>query len=192
MAEENDIEAQDNAEAGSAAEEASEGAGKGLVLTLIAVVVLAVAVAGGYGLGTVFRGPADAQAAPSMDESEAGSAGDQEGSLRDDYEYVEFTPITVNLKEERLARYIRASITLAIRKDGSKASKGARKLIEKKMPELKNWLNIFFSDCTLDDVYGKKKLNRLRREIRDSLNDQLWPSGQSVIDRVLFREFAVQ
>jgi len=189
MAEENENQAQAGAKAET---EASEGAGKGLLLLLIAVVVLVVAVAAGYGLGTIFRGPADTQAAPKTDESQAQPAALRKGSVRDDYDYIEFTPITVNLKEERLARYIRAGIILAIRKGDGNAHKDARKLIEKKMPELKNWLNIFFSDCTLQDVYGKKKLNRLRREIRDSLNEQLWPNGEAMIHHVLFKEFAVQ
>ena len=160
-----------------------------LLPILVAAAVIAITAAGGFALGWSFGTPQPAQAAVGQTEAggafETGSTGSGENVL----EYYDFEPITVNLNEPRLNRYIRATITLAIKKSDYRA---AEELIRNKEPELKSWMTIFFSACELEDVRGQKSLNRLRREIQDSMNNQLWPKGKPLIDHVLFREFAVQ
>lgn len=153
----------------------------------IAFVVGVAAATAGYGLGRLFvpeqaqGGPADQQAYQQIDQ--------QLTEQTEDYKYYEFTPITVNLKEPRLDRYIRATITLAVKKDDW--NDGGGKSIEEREPQLRNWLTVYFSEQTLDDVRGKKKLNRIRREIKDAINDQLGGFAP-LVDQVLFKEFAVQ
>ena len=153
------------------------------------VVVLAIGSAAGYSLGGLLGGtaPADAnQGAEPADYLEEALPPEIGG---DDFEYVDFEPITVNLNEKRLARYIRATMTLAIRKaDASEA----RSAIEKKKNELRNWLTIYLSGLTLEEVRGPKSLNRIRREIQERCNEQLWPKRRPFIDQVLFKEFAIQ
>jgi flagellar basal body-associated protein FliL len=98
-------------------------------------------------------------------------------------------PTIVNLDEPRLARYIRASIVLAVRGENFKA---VSELVDKKKPELKSWLTVYLAGCSLEDVRGPKNLNRICREVREAFNEQLWPGGKPLIEKVLLKEFAVQ
>ncbi len=195
MAEENENQgAADSPEAEAkepqTADQAPAGRSTGLLWMLIGAGVLAVAVIAGFATGRLLGGPKRAKADAAQEQTaypvEQQATEDSAG----EYEYVEFEPITVNLDEPRLARYIRAKITLAIEKKDQ--WKQACALIEQKRPELKNGLNLFFAGCSLEDVRGEKKLNRLRRQIQDLMNDRLWPNAKPMIDHVLFIEFAVQ
>ena len=164
--------------------------GSGFIMWLAVLATAAtVASAGGFALARFLGAaatPAQAQAAQSQStpaESEAKLPGDG------DLAYYHFEPITVNLAGDNMNRYIRATITLAIE---AKHSKNATKQIETKKPELKNWMTLFLADCTLEKVRGAKALNRLRREIKDSFNEQLWPDQTPLIHDVLFKEFFIQ
>jgi len=106
----------------------------------------------------------------------------------DAFSYYDFEPIVVNLDEPRLTRYIRITLTLAIRAENREA---ALVVIEKNKPELKNWLTVFFASCTLEQVRGAANLNRLRREILDAFCQQLWPDQKPLINHILFKEFAI-
>jgi flagellar basal body-associated protein FliL len=110
------------------------------------------------------------------------------GEKSQEYVYFDFEPIVVNLDEPRLARYVRVTITLVIRVENHAAAKA---LLEKRKPELKNWLTTYFASCTLDGVRGSASLNRLRREILDAFTQQLWPNQKPLVEQVLFKEFAV-
>ena len=103
--------------------------------------------------------------------------------------YLDFEPIIVNLDEPRLARYVRAAVVLSVRR----ADKGkAKSVIEEKKPEIKNYLTVYMSGCSLEDVRGPKNLNRIRREIQDALNRHLFGDNKPLIEEVLFKEFAIQ
>jgi len=158
---------------------------------LIAVGMAALATGAGFGLGRLLAGSSGASGATgaATGDVQQPQRAQNPSPAQEDYGYIEFEPIAVTLDGPRLDRYIRATVVLAIAKDQLDQ---AQKLIEKRKPELRNYLTVFFSGCRLEDVRGAEKLNRLRREIQDSLNEQLWPEGQPMISRVLFKEFAVQ
>lgn len=103
--------------------------------------------------------------------------------------FFQFESITVNLNEERLRRFIRAKISLAIEKDELGE---ATKLLEQRMEQVKSWLNIYLAGCTLEDVRGPKNLRRIQREIAEMLNERLWPDRKPVIREVLLNEWQVQ
>ncbi|HUS92483.1 MAG TPA: flagellar basal body-associated FliL family protein [Phycisphaerae bacterium] len=154
--------------------------------------VLGVGSAGGYTLAGLLGGakPADpnqpaASAAPaeSVPLPTPAPGDDQE------FEYFDFDPITVNLNDRRLARYIRATVTLAFRKADAHE---ALKQVQKKQKELLNWMNLYLADKTLEDVRGLKNLNQIRREMQDAFNNQLWPRSRPLIDQVLFKQFNIQ
>ncbi len=107
----------------------------------------------------------------------------------EEYIYYDLEPIIVNLNEPRLARYVRAALTLAIRKEDYNA---AVKTVEKKMPKLKNSLILYLSDCSLDEVRGAKNLNRILREIQDSFNERLWPNQRPLIAKINCRDWTIQ
>jgi flagellar basal body-associated protein FliL len=119
-----------------------------------------------------------------------GKGGKEEAKIEQgDFRYIDLDPIIVNLNEPRLARYVRAAITITLKKENEKT---AKKVIEANMPKLKNWLTLNLAGRTLEDVRGTKNLNALARDIQDAFNQQLWPDQPPRIEGILFKEFAVQ
>jgi len=174
------------AEEAAAESESQKGSGS-LIWIAISVLIVVLAAGAGFLVGKFKTGPARAEATP-REEVQApepiGSAGP------DSFEYVDFDPdITVNLYEQRLARYLRVKITLAVE---SKNAKEAERAVKAREPELLSWLNAYLSGLTLDEVGGTRNQNRLRREITEAFNDRLWPKRKGLIEQVLFREFAIQ
>jgi flagellar basal body-associated protein FliL len=162
-----------------------------VLLAVMALGVVAIAAGTGYAVGLVLRGssPASASAATAADvEDEPIGAGAADEGPRE-YEYIDFEPLLVTLDEPRRDRYVKLLLVLAVRPEDAEE---AAKLVEKRKPELKNWLIVYLTGCTLKDVGGPRNLNRIRREIQDSLNEQLWPGRRGRIDHVLFKEFGIQ
>jgi flagellar basal body-associated protein FliL len=180
-----------------AAETIKKGAGMSSKLKLIIIAVLGLAVVGGSAaVGGFMAHHASAETktkTPDQPANEPAAVEEEhvpaEIKSGVQYAYVEMEPIIVNLDEPRLARYIRASIVLAVKGENAKA---VNETVEKKKPELKSWLTVYMAGCSLEDVRGPKNLNRICREIRESFNDQLWPGSKPMIEKVLLKEFAVQ
>jgi flagellar basal body-associated protein FliL len=158
------------------------GKGKPLFRILLAAGMMIVGAGGGLVVGKFVGGPSSSQAAGKGPEGETHSAAEK-------FSYHDLEPIIVNLDEPRLARYVRVSITLAVKADNSKA---ATEVLDKKKPELKSWLTVYLAGCTLEQVRGANNLNRIRREILDHFNQNLWPEQTPLIDHVLLKEFAIQ
>jgi flagellar basal body-associated protein FliL len=173
-------------------------AGKFKMFLLLCAAVIVVAAGAGLGAAMLAGrgGPQQAQAAPPAPEAPSTPAPppagepqpEAENGTQNEYVYFDFEPVVVNLDEPRLARYVRVTITLAVQPANAQAVK---LLLDKRKPELKNWLTVFFASCTLEEVRGAPNLNRLRREILDNFSQQLWPDQKSLINHVLFKEFAV-
>lgn len=108
---------------------------------------------------------------------------------KDDYSYIAFEPLTVTLNTPLKNRYLRATLALAV---PSKSLDGTTSLVDKRKPVLVDILVTYLSSLTLEDVGDAKRLNKIRREIMDLLNDELWPDGKPQIDNVLFKDWAVQ
>ena len=106
-----------------------------------------------------------------------------------EYEYYDFEPITVTLNTRQKDRSLRATITLALIK---KEYKATAELLEKRKPLLKDKLITYLSGLGLDDVGDSRQLNKIRREILDAFNQELWPNAKPQIDHLLFKEFALQ
>ena len=181
----------ENAEASvaDALADGETGGGKGILLRLLMPVGIVVLSAGAGYLATRFAG-ARASTSPSQAAAGQESPAPAKGQdSNDEYTYFDLQPIIVNLNEPRLARYIRATLTLVIRKDDYKT---AANTIEEKLPALRGWLILYLSDCSLAEVRGAANLNRILRDIQDSLNDRLWPNDRPLIARVEYKEWAVQ
>ena len=159
------------------------GGGNGIIWLVLLAVTVAICAAGGFYAGRVMKTAqaSEAQAAPKDVSAVSNSAGE--------YRYYDFEPITINLDEPRLARYVRATITLAC---DAKQESEVRSQVEKRLPELKNWLAVYLAGRTLDEVRGAQSLNRIRREICEAFNEQIWPQQPPRIHHVLLKEFAVQ
>lgn len=158
------------------------GGGSSIIWLSLVVVTVAICAAGGFYAGQVMKTAQASEADPAL----AVSAPSDSSGL---YLYYDLEPITVNLDEPRLARYVRATITLAFDAEQEKA---VLSKVEKRLPELKNWLAVYLAGRTLDEVRGAQSLNRVRREICEAFNEQIWPQQPPRIHHVLFKEFAVQ
>ena len=103
--------------------------------------------------------------------------------------FVPVGDVVVNLSEERLTRYLRVKLILAVDESQEKVVKD---LFDKNKAILKNWLIGHLSDKTLAEVSGASGVNRLRREIQDQFNAILFPDGSEKIHDVLFEGLVVQ
>jgi flagellar basal body-associated protein FliL len=104
--------------------------------------------------------------------------------------YYDLEPVVANLNEPTVTRYVRATLTLEMSADMD-AKKGAAFLDEKK-PVLINWLTVYLSSLSLEDVRGDKNLRSIQSHIRDAFNEQLFPDSKSPIKQVLIKEFPIQ
>jgi flagellar basal body-associated protein FliL len=171
------------------------GGSSGLQLGIrigLMVAVLAAGSGGGYVLGGLIGGSqaSDPNVVPDdameLIEPEPGPP----DIAAEDFQYIKFEPITVNLNEPRLARYIRATVVLAIKAgDGEAADK---MITTNRKLELKSWIMHYLADLSLEDVRGQKNLARICREVRENCNRKLWPRSRPLIDHVLFEQFNVQ
>ncbi|NBB95039.1 MAG: hypothetical protein GVY16_04790 [Planctomycetes bacterium] len=159
---------------------------KSKLMPLILVVV-AVGAGGAGGAGTAILMAPEVEETLTEEEAELPPA-DTTSALHD-YAYYEFDPLTVNLNVPRQNRYIRATVVLAVRE---KDRGDAMPLFEKRRVELTNWLMTHLAGLTLDEVTGRKNIVRIQREIRDAVNQQLWPDRRPRVEQVLFKDFAIQ
>ena len=165
-------------------EDKAGGGAKKILRLLLPVGVVLIGVGAGNLVGRLGNSGSDiAEAATAQVEPDS-ATGQASG-----YAYFDLEPIIVNLNEPRLARYIRATLTLAVRSEDERVAKEA---VEKKMPELKSWLILYLSDCSIEQVRGAANLNHVLRDIQDSFNEKLWPDSRPMIVRVSYKEWAVQ
>jgi flagellar basal body-associated protein FliL len=100
-----------------------------------------------------------------------------------------FGDVVVNLGEDRLNRFLRVKMMLAVDETDNKE---ITELLDRQKAFLKNWLLGYLADQSIQDITRKAGQNRIRREIRDQFNAMLFPDGDEKIMEVLFDEFMVQ
>jgi flagellar FliL protein len=115
----------------------------------------------------------------------AENAGEHESWLFD-----KIDAIVANLDEPGVTRYVRVCVTLEMSPEMEK-EKGELFLEEKKMI-LRDWMTTYFAGLSLEDVRGTRNLEKIKRQIQDQFNEILFPNGKLYVQRILFREFAVQ
>lgn len=176
------------AEGGEAEAPKKAKASKGGKMRLV-LFALVISLAGGAGGGAAAFFTAPKALEEELTEEAAEIAPSDTTSAFHDYAYYDFDLPPINLNVARLNRYIKATVTLAMRQDDSEQTVP---LLEKRNVELKNWLMTYMAGLTLEEVQGQKNIQRIQREIRDAINEQLWPDRRPRIEQVLFKEFAVQ
>jgi len=159
--------------------------GGGLIWPISAAIIVIAAAAGGYlAARLATSAPSSAGAAMVEEFDDAAPVGPDE-----QYVYYDMEPITVNLNEPRLARHVRAEFTFAyLHRDRTVLEE----VFKERAPELKNWLILYLSDCSLEDVRGKRNLSRILREVQDTFNERLWPDGRPLIVKVDLKQWTVQ
>jgi len=158
---------------------------KGLLpVLLMSVLIAAAAAGGGYVTGRMLTRTAQAKpVAPGEPQPRTTQASEEH------FYYHRLEPIMANLSDARMARYIRTTPTLVIRPEDKDA---AVALLENKKPEIKGWMVVYLSGCTIENVRGPDNLKRIQREIMDGLNDKLWPDQRPLIVDVILEDIAVQ
>ena len=163
---------------------------------IIMVVVVAVCAGAGFGLGRLFAGSGTPDAA------ESGSKGDDstpaedlkadDDSAGDSQEvwYYDLEPVIANLNEPSVTRYVRASLTLEMSSDVDE--KKGTALLDAKKPILVNWLFVYLSGLSLEDIRGDKNLKSIQSHIREAFNEKLFPDSKPQIKQILIKEFPVQ
>ncbi|MFO8014494.1 MAG: flagellar basal body-associated FliL family protein [Phycisphaerae bacterium] len=183
-------------------EDAADGTEPPRKRRLFFILCAAVAVAaGGAGYAVAFLTGGEGPLTPASAEAGENQTTESEAAAPDElpapkpaedaehYAYKDLEPLTVNLDEPRLARYVHATITLGVAQEDFEA---ASQRIDAETRVLRDWLTVYLTSLTLEDVRGAANLNRIRREILDAFNQELWPDGKPLIRKVLFKEFAVK
>ncbi|MHC4509707.1 MAG: flagellar basal body-associated FliL family protein, partial [Planctomycetota bacterium] len=149
---------------------------------ILAVVVLSCAGAG-FGLGRLFAGSQAKEAV----KSEPGESPEADDLTVDDESaegpqkswYYDLDPVVANLNEPSVTRYVRATFTLEMSSEVD-SKKGAAFLDEKK-PILINWLTVYLSSLSLDDIRGDKNLKSIQSRVREAFNEKLFPDSKPQI-----------
>ena len=146
--------------------------------------VLAIAAGAGYGAGILGGfGEPEPPPAPAQAVAETGDP-----IVAKPFQYFDLDPVTVNLDEPRLARYVCVSVTFEI---SDADFREAKELIDTRLPVLANWLTVYFANCRLEDIRGASNLNRIQREILDAFNVELWPDQKPKINGIFFKKLTV-
>jgi flagellar basal body-associated protein FliL len=163
---------------------------------IIMFVVVLVCAGAGFKAGRLFAGPRKSETVESSPKPETPKQTEQPKADKSSSKesgkvwYYDLEPVVANLNEPTVTRYVRATLTLEMSADMD-AKKGAAFLDEKK-PVLINWLTVYLSSLSLEDVRGDKNLRSIQSHIRDAFNEQLFPDSKSPIKQVLIKEFPIQ
>ena len=168
-------------------EDSAEPKGKGpkiLVPLVVGVVVVGVCSGAGYMLGSLLRSaPAQAEASTTAAEPTAAGPSSVES------EYYEFPTFMATLNTPRRDRIMQVTIVLVMKKENQSV---VTKMLEKKNREMTSKLTLYLNSRTMEDVSGDKNVNRILREIRNMINDFLWPDRPPMIEKVLVKNLALQ
>ena len=163
---------------------------------IIMVVVVLVCAGTGFFVGRLFAGPGTPQADVSGSEADTQSQTDDSKADNDSDKvsgkvwYYDLDPVVANLNEPSVTRYVRATLTLEMSTDMDE--KDGTAFLDKKKPILINWLNVYLSSLSLEDIRGDKNLRSIQSHIRDAFDEKLFPDSKSQIKQVLIKEFPVQ
>jgi flagellar basal body-associated protein FliL len=161
---------------------------------MLAAVVVGT-LSGGFALSQLLGGkdsecPAASSAAETASEQNFDEFLSKNGKNQPAWIYDGLEPVVSNLDEPGVTRYVRVSVSLEMSPEMDRA-KGEPYLEERKLL-LRDWLTTYFAGLSLEDVRGSRNLEKIKRQIQDQFNEILFPNSRPYVQRVLFREFAVQ
>lgn len=166
---------------------------------IIMAVVVIVCAGSGFGAGRLFASlGASKTAEPAQEQPQEPQLPDPFEELKADPSkagagsiwYYTLTPVVANLDEPGATRYIRASLILGVSAEMDQI-KGAL-FFDEKIPILVNWLTIYLSNLTIDDVTGAANLRRIQSQILDAFNEELFPNSKPLIKKIFLKEFPIQ
>lgn len=164
---------------------------KRLLPIFILVVVVGLCAGAGIGLGKILAGTSeDIKAADAGNKEAAGEEKVDLGKESNKFWYYDLEPAVVaNLNDPGVKRYISASLTLQMNLENEKET---RAFLDEKTPILRNWLYLFLSGLSVENVQGDKNLKSVQSQICDGFNKELFPNSKPQIKQILIREFPIQ
>jgi flagellar basal body-associated protein FliL len=186
-------ESNQNERAADVDETAEPSRSKSLLPWILLAVIVPLCAGAGFGLGRLVAGssePAAEDVPEDTDKPDYMNLIAPETPDQKNWFFQELDPVVANLADPGATRYIRAGFMLEM-KGAFDPMTGTLWLAEKR-PLIKNWLAIYLASQTVEDLQGERNLNRVLSEIRDMLNERLFPDVKPPIDKVLLSEFAIQ
>ena len=156
------------------------------------VIVVGLCAGVGLGLGKILAGTSDNKTADANEITKEDAKMEKLdlGADTGKFWYYDLEPsVVANLNEPGVTRYVSASLTLQM---STANEKEARAYLDEKTPILRNWLYIFLSGLTLENIQGDKNLKSIQSQICDGFNKELFPDSKPQIKQILIREFPVQ
>jgi len=162
---------------------------------IIMVIVVLICAGAGFSVGRLFADPgtpdedvsnSETNTQDLSDDLKSDSAADGSGKVW----YYDLDPVVANLNEPTVTRYVLASLVLEMSPDMD--VKNGTVFLDEKKPILINWLTVYLSSLSLEDIRGDKNLRSIQSHIGDAFNEQLFPDSPSQIKQVLIKEFPVQ
>ncbi len=103
--------------------------------------------------------------------------------------FISFGELVANIDDPSFSRYVKVDFSIQV---DEKEKLEAEVAIDKNKILIKNWLLTYFHSQKLPDIRGAANHNRLRREIAEYLNAQLYDDGIDHVQGILFEEFNIQ
>jgi len=169
-------------------------AGRGKITPwLITAMTVIVCAAGGFIVGRMFGTRGNAQTVSAAEPTgpvDVAPKKSKSGTEKGEPWFYDVEPIVANLNEPGVTRYVRVALTLEI--SSATAEKEGVLLLDQKKPLLKHWLTLYLSNQTVDGIRGEKNLRQMQTQIKDALNQGLFPDNKPPIVGVLFKELSIQ
>jgi len=184
---------QENVENKPQEEDAPKKGGLGKLLPwLVPAVSLILCAGAGFAISRFFgtRGSAQNVAAAETTEMPATDAPPLNAADTEATWYYDLEAVVANLNEPNVSRYVRVTLTLEV--GNGMAEKDGIPYLDQRKPLLKNWLTLFMSNQTIEDIRGERNLRQVQSQIADMFNQGLFPDAKPCITRVLFKELSIQ
>ena len=205
--------AEAQSEAKPEAQKPAPAKGKGLVVWLIPGVVILAGATGGFALSQLMGGTFKSSAGHSAPTQQSAPSGHSAGSghgessekavpqteivdpvtgetVQKSWVYDKLDTIIANLDEPGVARYIRVTVILELNPQLDPVKGQA--FLDGKKAQLQDWLTTYLAGLNLENVRGSRNLNRIKMEVRAQFNQLLFGQDKTYVEKVLFKEFAIQ
>ena len=198
LTKEEDKNTDDTANENEAQKSDKETSGSGILQWIIMAVVVLVCAGAGFGLGRLFAGYGQPQSPLPSQQTEPAPIPPAQKTAEDApaenskgiWYYNDLEPVAANLNVPNATRYVRVTLTLELSSD--LAEEQGRKLLDAKKPALKNRLTLYLASLSIEDCTGTKNLMRIRSEILDAFNQELFPDSKPQIRKIYLKEFVIQ
>ncbi len=198
LTKEEDKNTDDTANENEAQKSDKETSGSGILQWIIMAVVVLVCAGAGFGLGRLFAGYGQPQSPLPSQQTEPAPIPPAQKTAEDVptenskgiWYYNDLEPVAANLNVPNATRYVRVTLTLELSSD--LAEEQGRKLLDAKKPALKNRLTLYLASLSIEDCTGTNNLMRIRSEILDAFNQELFPDSKPQIRKIYLKEFVIQ